>query len=228
MSNGNQTITQITPDGSTAITFSNSVLFTEIIGLAFDSSYNLYVANGNTNSILRSDVPACFNYDTKILCFNQLIVNEEYLPIQNLKCGDFVKVYSSNDNNNYKKIKYIGKKSLLNRNTKLGGLYIYKQNNSFEDLIITGGHSILVDELTDEQKRNELQFRPITKIDDKYLLLSCNSEKFEKINNNDNYTYYHIVLENDDDNGNYGVWANGVLTESISEKYFLKHEFEIM
>ena len=54
------------------------------------------------------------------------------------------------------------------------------------------------------------------KIKDKYLLLSCVNENAKKINDSNIYTIYHIVLENDDIYGQYGIYANGILTESMS------------
>ena len=61
------------------------------------------------------------------------------------------------------------------------------------------------------------------KINDKFLLLSCCSEQFEKVEDTNEYIYYHIVLENNDPEKHYGIWADGVLTESISEKVYLTH-----
>jgi hypothetical protein len=60
-------------------------------------------------------------------------------------------------------------------------------------------------------------------IEDKYLLLAAASDKFEKVINTDTYTYYHFVLENNgNDDEQFGVWANGVLTETMSKNFFLR------
>ena len=59
------------------------------------------------------------------------------------------------------------------------------------------------------------------KLENKYLLFSSVSNKFEKLNNNDKYTFYHLVLDHDDDiNKSYGIWANNILIETICEKHF--------
>jgi len=95
-----------------------------------------------------------------------------------------------------------------------------------DDLIISGGHSILVDKLYDNEKQIQRQTSSKTlKIDDKYMLFACASNKFEKMMNKNVYTYYHIVIDNTDELSvqnksmykQYGIWANGILTESISQ-----------
>ena len=42
------------------------------------------------------------------------------------------------------------------------------------------------------------------------------SESCEKINNEDIYELYHLVLENDNEYGQYGIYSNGILSESMS------------
>jgi hypothetical protein len=87
-----------------------------------------------------------------------------------------------------------------------------KSNN----LVITGGHSILVDELTElEQQKTFEIWSQLKKIEDKYLLLASISDRFEKLDNEDVYNLYHIALENDDIYGQYGIYANDVLTETM-------------
>jgi hypothetical protein len=45
------------------------------------------------------------------------------------------------------------------------------------------------------------------------------SSKFEQIQEKEKFTYYNFNLENDgDENKRYGVYANGVLVETPSEK----------
>jgi hypothetical protein len=98
-----------------------------------------------------------------------------------------------------------------------------EENNLIEDLIVTGGHSILVDDLGDNKEENDRLFNGETlKIDDKYLLLAAVSNDFIKLQNNDEYTYYHFILENNgNDNDRYGVWANGILSETPSKNFFM-------
>ena len=61
------------------------------------------------------------------------------------------------------------------------------------------------------------------KIDDKYMLLACSSKLFKQIKEIKSFTYYHLVLEEEDGDKQFGIWANGILTETISKKSYLKY-----
>ena len=100
-----------------------------------------------------------------------------------------------------------------------------QKNGLIEDLIVTGGHSIMVDDLGEYKEENDYLFLVETpKIDGKYLLLSSVSKDFVKLENNDPYTYYHFCLENNgDDEERFGVLANGILTETPSKTFFIKY-----
>jgi hypothetical protein len=173
--------------------------------------------------------PTCFNEGTKILCLNKKF-EEEYIPIENLRKGDLVKSYK----HGYRKIDLIGKNPMINNPEKfLNCMYKMKktdENGLIEDLIITGGHAILVDDLGIFKEENEISFGSIQMINDKYLLLASLSDQFVKLDNNNLYTYYHFILEN---NGNdiedrYGVWANGILTETPSKNYFMSQKLNLL
>jgi hypothetical protein len=50
------------------------------------------------------------------------------------------------------------------------------------------------------------------------------SDHFIPLTDNKKYTYYHLTLESDgDDNQQFGIWANGVLTETTCKNYLLNH-----
>jgi sporulation protein YlmC with PRC-barrel domain len=161
--------------------------------------------------------PMCFKKDTKILCFKE---NKEiYIPIQNVKKNDLIKT----SKNGYLRVNFIGKSIIQNpSNNKrtLDRLYkCSKENypNLIEDLFITGGHSILVDSLTEieKQKTNEI-WDKLQKTDDKYRLMVSIDEKSEPYQQQGEFTIYHIALENQDHYGNYGIYANGLLVETCS------------
>ena len=98
-----------------------------------------------------------------------------------------------------------------------------KENKLTDDLIVTGGHSILVDDLGEYEEKNCKIFGTTQMIDDKYLLLAFVSNDFIKLENNNVYTYYHFILENNGDNDErFGVWANGMLIETPSKNYFIE------
>jgi hypothetical protein len=161
---------------------------------------------------------ACFNKGTKILCLNEQL-QEEWLPIETLKENQLVKTYL----HGYKKIKMIGEGRGVNtsgRNIKNMYKYNYKSNDFDEPLMITGAHAILVDDIKECKEENDkilLKWHDkITMVDDKYLLLAVVSSDFEVMEEGYEFTYYHFCLESENEKDRYGVWANGVLTESIS------------
>lgn len=186
---------------------------------------NTFINNFNIISILD---PSCFNEGTKILCLNKNL-EEEYIPIENLRKGDLVKSYQ----HGYRKIDLIGKNPMINNPEKFNEC-MYKmekteENGLIEDLIVTGRHSILVDDLAEYKEENDKIFRTTHMIDDKYLLLSAVSKQFIKLENTNLYTYYHFILENDGDNDKrYGVWANCILTETPSKNQFTNHKYTLL
>jgi len=122
----------------------------------------------------------------------------------------------------YKKITKIGYGFGKNNNVnKLLNMHIYENVNFGEPLIISGGHSILVDDLGVLKEKNKELFGGISKIDDKYLLLATVSKDFKEIKDGSEFQYYHLVLENEDEKGQYGIWANDVLTETASYEWFI-------
>ena len=161
--------------------------------------------------------PPCFKKDTKILCFKD---NQEiYIPIQNIKKNDLVKTL----NNGYLRVNFIGKSNINNSNNNeriLSRLYKCpkdKYNDLIDDLYITGGHSILVDDLSIEEKEktNEI-WGKLQKTDDKYRLMAYVDKKCEPYQVGGEFEIYHIALENKDYYANYGVYANGLLVETCS------------
>jgi len=227
------------PDGTN---FTSTTLQT-----AYNSNipyYNLYKDNtdntlfqeGNlTNNIIIIPIldPSCFNEGTKILTLNKDL-EEEYIPIENLRKGDLVKSYK----HGYRKIDLIGKNIMINNPEKFNECMFKiektETNGLLEDLILTGGHSLLVDELS-EIERNKYKELNVwdtgeaLKIDDKYLLLAGVSDKFIKFENTNIYTYYQFVLENNgNDDDRFGVWANGILTEIPSKNQFVNHKYTLL
>jgi hypothetical protein len=202
-------------DGVTALTVgfrnSNTDAF-----LTYSNGANLFVSNNTVN---------CFNEDSKILVLNELM-DEVYKPIQELKKGDLVKTYL----HGYRKIEMIGKGKLVN-NPKKWDSCMYKmvatvENGLLEDLVVTGGHSILADEISEVERENmvKLGLQDYNdKIDDKVLVLAAISEKFVAVQDKEIYNYYHFVLEGNDEIQRFGIWANGILSETISKKYFVEN-----
>ena len=162
-------------------------------------------------------MPPCFKEDTKIL------TDKGYIPIQNLKKGDLVKTLK----HDYKPINMIGKSELnhyaLYERIKTQLYKCSKKNypGLFEDLIITGCHSILVNDFSSlEQKEKTINILgKIYSTDSAYRLPACVDENASVYEVPGNYTIYHLALENDDNLLNYGIFANGLLVESCSKRY---------
>uniref|UniRef100_A0A6C0JDV4 Hedgehog/Intein (Hint) domain-containing protein n=1 Tax=viral metagenome TaxID=1070528 RepID=A0A6C0JDV4_9ZZZZ len=166
----------------------------------------------------------CFKEGTKILC---LIGNvETYIEIQDLEVGTLVKTYL----HGYQKISMIGSGVIKNPEDDKrikDRLYKYSNNDFPEDLVLTGGHSILVDELTEEQKEKTSKYWKIFhKTDDKHRLLAVVDENAVPYEIPGSFNIYHIALEHDDDSANYGIYANGLLVESCCKRA-LKNKINI-
>jgi hypothetical protein len=169
-------------------------------------------------------IPVCFNQNTQILCIDKDL-KEKYMSIKKIKKGTLVKTYK----HGYRKVDLIGKKTMKNDpSSLLNCMYKFKSiDETMPDLIVTGLHSICVDKLSDKEIEACKKYNfESSKIDDKYLLPACVSDKFEKIQNRNIYTYYHLTLENDgNENAQYAIMANGVLTETTCENNFKRTGF---
>ena len=157
---------------------------------------------------------SCYNETALILTLTN---NQEiYRQINTLKPKDLVKVYP----NEYKPIKYIGKKILINDPNISNTMYIMKKtenNNLIDDLIVTGKHLILD---PNPGKKN-------LRIGDNILTPANRSKLFTKVQDKEIYTYYHLVLSSDK-NEHFCIWANGLISESTNEKTFLSHNFDLI
>lgn len=161
--------------------------------------------------------PPCFKKGTKILCLKN---NQEvYTLIENIKKYDLVKTL----NDGYLRVNFIGKSSINNSDNNertLERLYKCSKNKYpelTEDLFITGGHSILVDNLTEIQKEKTNKiWKQMQMTDNKYRLMAAIDERSEPYQHQGEFSIYHIALENQDHYGNYGIYANGLLVETCS------------
>ena len=165
----------------------------------------------------------CFKKGTKILCENDI-----YIPIEELKISDLVKTYK----HGYKKVIMSShSRSCDYVQSAYNQMYTYYRESNLdliEDLHLTGGHSLLLDTLTDDESVNMKKIHWPTKeeyiVDDKYKLLACFSREL-RISTEQYAEIYHITLE-PPENANsthvYGIYANGILVESCSESSMQK------
>lgn len=160
----------------------------------------------------------CFKEDTKIL------TNHGYIPIQYLRKGDLIKTLK----HGFMPINMIGKKDIHHRAIKeriKDQLYICSQNKYpevFEDLVITGCHSILVSSFKDDtQRENTMKLfnGKIYVTDAKYRLPACLDDKASVYEKEGMHTIYHIALDHDNYYMNYGIYANGLLVETCTKNY---------
>jgi hypothetical protein len=203
--------------------YTASTIITSIVGYNTGIDFDIYYCNNyNSSTLYKSTSGFCFNEGTKILCMNNQL-KDEYIAIEKLQIGDFVKTYK----HGYRRVSKVITGSFRN-NPKKWNMCMYKMAKTpsdglIEDLIVTGGHSILVDDISEEeQKRYDKMGIPSfskSTIDNKHLLLSCCSDQFTPMQDNNRYNYYHLLLENnDDEEERFGIWANGILTETPNVK----------
>lgn len=154
------------------------------------------------------EIPTCYVKGSKILC---LIDNEEkYINIEDIEICMYVKTFQ----NGYKKIVEKTHSNFVNSSDKIyNKIYRMKNNNLF----LTGGHSILVEELTEYEKIESNKIFGLPKIQNFYRLLACISDKFESVDDNLRYEIFHISVGEEDI-----IYANGILSETFSIEWYEK------
>lgn len=163
----------------------------------------------------------CFKEDTQIL------TDKGYVPVQNLRTGDLVQTVS----HGFQPIFGIGSKDIAHlalRDDRIKDqLYVcspnrFSQVTPAEPLVITGCHSILEKEFVSQQQREDTIAvnGKIYVTDNHYRIPACVHHKTDVYPVAGKYTIYHFALENDESTKNYGVYANGLLVETCSKRYF--------
>jgi alpha-tubulin suppressor-like RCC1 family protein len=165
--------------------------------------------------------PPCFKEGTKILTLKE--GTEIYLPIEQLRRGDLIKTLQ----NGYVPINIIGKTTMRNNidnNERTPDkLYVCNKEKYIElneELVITGCHSILVNNITDTERIEITDLLgKIYVTDRKYRLPACIDKRTNIYNYEGVFTIYHIALDNENYYSNYGIYANGLLVETCSKRY---------
>jgi hypothetical protein len=183
------------------------------------------VASIDKPNITLSPIPnpnfyPCFKEGSKILCLIDDM--EVYVPIQNIRKGFLIKTFTSG----YKPVCMIGHRKIYNPDNDLrfkNRLYKLtkdKYPSLFEELVLTGCHSLLVDRLTEQQEedtREDVGKLYITET--KYRLFTYLDNKAKTYEKEGLHEIWHLALENDDYYMNYGIWANGLLVETTSKSF---------
>ena len=206
-------------------TSASSTTSATILGLDGSTSYIFEVraiySDNSTNNSSRIQSLGCFLADSKVL------TNHGLIAIQLLKKGDLVQTL----NDGLLPIKFVGKLSFFNQTTEERiNAHLYKLNKVdfpelLEDLFITGGHPLLVDknDLDEETKKKLLDMDVPIITEDKYRVFAFIHPKAELWNDEGMKEVFDIVLENEDPHRNYGIYVNGILTESMDEHFFLNY-----
>jgi hypothetical protein len=176
-------------------------------------------------SVLNNVLVNCFLKGTKILCGTKIDneIIEKYVEIENIAPGMLVKTHQ----NGFIPVKYNIQSKMINNpnNPSMHKLYIYKKDkyqDLQQDLIVTGGHPVLVDNLSLQESIETIKiWNECKTLDNKFRLLTHINNEAEIYPYKGAFVVYDLVLENDDVNKNYGIYANGLLTESIEEIYFI-------
>jgi len=203
------------------------------------SNYNnLYDESGYYKGLISSPVPyatttatyvaptpICFLEGSKILCYNLETYKEEYRPIETLRRGMFVKTIFDG----YKRIELIGHSKIYNPGNSMRSKYrLYrcrteKYPTLFEDLIITGCHSILVHTLTVQERIDTIDVQGATFVTDRlYRLPACVDRRAVPYEQEGVFTIWHFSLDNHDPFMNYGIYANGLIVETTSKRMMLE------
>jgi len=191
-------------------TISGNTLYT-VSSKTFNSvtNYNVYQLQ-----IGVADIPICFLKGTYIY------TNEGYKLIETLKKGDFVNTFKDN----YVRIDTIVEEELIHdaekerNNRQLFKLSYPEYPQLLKDLYITGAHSILVGKLTEKQEKQIIKDYGRTFATDLFDRLPAYIDEKAKVHEESGtYTIYHLCLENENMYSNYGIFANGLLVESISK-----------
>ena len=173
----------------------------------------------NEGDVLNSD-GEYYLYPEGVICFGKgsmIQCEGGSVPVEELKVGTLVKTLK----HGYKAITLMGTSTIRNR----GGserirdrLYVYPKEN----LILTGGHSVLLDDVSGDQlERIKKSFGGVFFTEGKLLLLAMDDERAEPYLTKGIFPIYNFVLEAPNENTNYGVFANGKLVES-SFPYWVK------
>lgn len=211
-----------TLNGTVSIFSIDSNGFLKLLGSPYTVSTN--APNGIISSNLelltfRTKQFPCFIHGTKILCFQDN--KEVYLPIETLKNGMLVKTLR----NDYLPITMIGTNKIVNigNNVRVPDKLYRCSRDKYpelsEDLIITGDHAILVDNLSNKEmvRLNKLRGK-IYVTDRKYRLPVCADDRASIYPIQGVFDIWHIALETNGEDINHGIYANGLLVETAFER----------
>lgn len=156
---------------------------------------------------------ACFLKGTFIL------TNNGYRLIEELKKGDLVNTFK----NGFVSIDMISKEDVQPTDScKLYKLSYPQYPHLWKDLYLTGSHSVLVGDLREDQRKQIVKDYNQVFVTDGYYRLPIYLDEKAIQQEDGEYTVYHIVLEHENIQMNYGIYANGLLVESANKYDIIK------
>ena len=180
----------------------------------------LTILLGSLNVVLAEEI-VCFKEGTKITCLDEETQEEKDICIEKMKPDMYVKTYK----HGYIRVKKIVNTIISNpkdTHRTQNRLYIcnpFQYDDLKESLIMTGCHSILTDTITDVQRT--LMTENVGQIyvtDDKYRLMTMYDDRAQPYTEEGDHVIWHLCLDHHDREMNYGIYANGLLVESCSER----------
>ena len=159
-----------------------------------------------------------------VVCFKEgslILTMDGYRPIQDLRKGDLIQTVS----HGFLPIDMIGKREIYHQGSNQrikDQLYRCNHDEVFDELVVTGCHSILVEDFfSDEQRANTMEYNNgrVFITDNHYRLPAFLDDRTSVYQPAGTYTIYHLALENNDYYMNYGIYANGLLVETCSKRY---------
>jgi hypothetical protein len=167
----------------------------------------------------------CYHSDTQVCCLVEGV--EQFVQIGNILPGTLVKTLS----HEYVPVKHIVWRRIYNDpvvSHERGKMYRSEKNA----LTVTSGHSILVDSLTNDQITETLKIWPsLQLIGKKYKCLAFLHSDFKPYNETGYLAIYHVILESDSPDKQYGILVQGpkenapVWSESLSLDFFQSNNF---
>jgi hypothetical protein len=161
---------------------------------------------------------------TNVVCFkegSQILTKDGYRPVEQLRKGDLIQTVE----HGFLAIDMIGKREIMHEaleNRIKNQLYRCNHKDVFDELVITGCHSILVEDFfSEEQREKTMEYNKgrVFITDNHYRLPAFLDDWTSVYEPAGTYTIYHFALENEDYYMNYGVYANGLLVETCSKRY---------
>ncbi len=187
---------------------------------------NIYNNIYNTMLVSINIIAICFGENTllPIITENKKVT---YKRIKDIKIGEIMMT----EYHGLKKIKYIYHKKIQNvsnyQNKNKDKLYVLKKQDYpelIQDLVLTGGHPILVNL---NFSFNEMLKNPDMFLRNFYRLETYKNKKAVDFDCDGVYDIYNVILENNNKYNKYPIRINGILTESC-EEYLYNKLYKIM